>query len=129
MISRKYHIVPKISYPYIGTILHVLRGYMRILVILIIILSALDAAATIVGIELNYISEANPVIAPLVITDPFMVCTFACLIAAALVLMIYRFRKKVRWLKYSLYLILTVKAAVVCLHAAIIVLAAGKGLF
>ncbi len=102
---------------------------MRKQLILIIILSVLDAAATIVGIELNYIGEANPIIASLVIRDPFIVCSLACLTAVALILLIYRFRKKIRWLKYSLYLILAVKTAVVCLHAAIITVAAGRGFF
>jgi hypothetical protein len=102
---------------------------MRKLLILIIILSVLDAAATVIGIEMNYIGEANPIIASLVIRDPFMVCSLACLAAVALVLLIYRFRKRISWLKYSLYLILAVKIAVVCLHAAIITVVAGRGLF
>lgn len=100
---------------------------MRKLIALIILLSVLDAAATIAGIELKYISEANPVIGSLVMQDPFMVCTFACLLAVALILLIYRFRKSVRWIKYSLYMILAVKAAVVCLHMTIIALAVRKG--
>lgn len=101
---------------------------MRKLITSIIILSVFDAAATIAGIKLDYISEANPFIGSLVIRDPFMVCTFACLIVVALILVIYRFRKKVRWVRYSFYLILTVKAAVVCLHVIIIAVAIGKGL-
>ncbi len=101
---------------------------MRKLITLIIILSVLDAAATIAGIELKYISEANPVIGSLVMQDPFMVCTFACTIAVALILFIYHFQKRVRWVKYSLYMILTIKAAIVCLHVTIIALAVRKGL-
>jgi hypothetical protein len=101
---------------------------MRKLITLIILLSILDAAATIAGIELNYISEANPLVGSLVIRDPFMVCTLACLIAVALILVIYRFRKKVRWIKHCLYMILTIKTAVVCLHMVIIALVIGKGL-
>lgn len=109
------------------TILHVMRGYMRKLITIIILLSVIDAAATIAGIEFNYISEANPVIASLVIQDPFMVCTFACLLAVVLILLIYRLQKRIRWIKYSLYMILTVKAVIVCLHVTIIALAITKG--
>ncbi|NLK87118.1 MAG: hypothetical protein GX279_06455 [Clostridiaceae bacterium] len=101
---------------------------MRKLIKSIIILSVFDAAATIAGIEFNYISEGNPVVASFVIQDPFVVCTFVCVIVVALILLVYRFGKKIRWIKYSLYLILAVKAVVVCLHVTMIALAVGKGL-
>lgn len=100
---------------------------MRKLITIIIILSVIDTVATIAGIRLNYVSEANPVIASLVIQEPFMVCTFACVLAVALILLVYRYQKKIRWIKYGLYIILTVKTGVVCLHLTIIALAIRKG--
>lgn len=127
-ITRKYQFASKIGYPYIVTIILAMWGYMRKLVLIIIVLSIFDAAATAAGISLNYIREANPVIGSLVMCDPFAASTLACLLAVALLILIYSFRKRIRWIKYGLTLILAVKAMILCLHLTIIILAVREGL-
>ena len=95
----------------------------------VFILTLLDAAATAAGIRLGYLEEANPAIRELADARPFMTCFGACIAAGALLLLLYKLRDRVRWMKTAMSTILITKSALVCIHVFFVFSAMKYGYF
>ncbi len=102
---------------------YVMWYFMKKMLFINIILSIIDAGATAVGIKIGYIREANPIIGGFILRAPTTVSFLVCLSSVFLLLLIYAYRHRMRWIKYGLLLILAVKILVVCLHISSIFLA------
>ena len=92
-------------------------------------MTLLDTAATAAGIRLGYLEEANPVIRGLADARPLVTCFGACLVAGALLLVLYKLRNRVRWMKTAMSTILILKSALVCIHVFFVFSAMKYGYF
>lgn len=89
---------------------------MKKLFISVFVLTLLDAAATAAGIRLGYLEEVNPVFRGLAGARPFMTCFDACLAAGALLLVLYKLRNRVHWMRTAMSAVLIIKSVLVCIH-------------
>ena len=88
---------------------------MKKLFITIYILTIIDIACTVAGVNMGYITEANPVLQGLMHTNPILTGAVMCVGIGAVLYGMYRVRH-IRWLKYAAGGMLAVKVVVIGLH-------------
>lgn len=84
--------------------------------IAIFILSVMDALLTATGIRIGIIEEANPLLRDLLHTTPFTGAFMVILFVSAMLLIVYKYQHKIRFINHALVLLLMVKVGVIGLH-------------
>jgi hypothetical protein len=88
---------------------------MKKLFITIYILTIIDIACTVAGVNMGYITEANPVLQSVMHNYPILTGAVMCVGIGAVLYGMYRVRH-IRWLKYAAGGMLAVKVMVIGLH-------------
>ncbi len=89
---------------------------MKKLFITIYILTMLDAIATITGVQLKVVEEANPFVQAVMTNYPVLTGVVVYLLIGAMLYGIYRVRHKVRWLVYAMCGVLAAKVVIMGMH-------------
>lgn len=89
---------------------------MKRLFIAIYILTILDVVCTVTGIKTGFITEANPLMQDFIEKAPIIAGVFVLVGVTSLLCLIYRLRKKIRWLKYALTGVVAVKVIIAGMH-------------
>lgn len=84
--------------------------------LLILVLTAMDAVCTAAGLRLGVIAEGNPLMAAPMYAAPGITAAAVCAGTAALLALIWRLRRRVPWAGAALLGVLAVKLGVVGLH-------------
>ena len=84
--------------------------------IAIFILTIIDALCTMFGIKAGFIREANPILQAVFHTSPEMAAAIIVVFVGAMLLLIYKYRGRIRWINYGVAGLAIVKLWVVGLH-------------
>ncbi|UWG98016.1 DUF5658 family protein [Dehalobacter sp. DCM] len=84
--------------------------------ILIFLMTIADTLFTAVGMTKGIIAEANPIIKWIFSVNTTLASVTVVMFVGVLLLMIYRFRNHIRWIKYGLGLLVIAKVGVLILH-------------
>ncbi len=89
---------------------------MKKLFIVIYILTILDAIATVSGVQMGFIEEANPFVQKAMMYHPLITGLASCIVVGAVLYLIYRVRHKVGYLIYLMSIVLAVKTIIIGMH-------------
>ncbi len=79
-------------------------------------LTVIDVAFTVMGLKLQLIEEANPLLRSVMACRPVWGGIALCIMVGGALYFIYRVRNRVRWLKYVMPEVLAAKLYVLWLH-------------
>jgi hypothetical protein len=82
----------------------------------IFILTVADAIFTALGVRSGYIEEANPLLQKLFESSPEFASVLIALISTALLILIYKYQNRIRWIDTVLVLMFLIKLGVLGLH-------------
>lgn len=89
---------------------------MKKVLIIIFILSVLDAILTYVGIRANVIEEANPLLQKAFQASPELVSSLIIIFVATSLCIIGRYGQNIKWINWGLLAMVITKISIIAIH-------------